>query len=176
MCSSLLLIVPWMASPSRWIVVSDQHSDAHCAKLSVSDRKYVWQWADHRRGADRCATWCLYSVGRRFFYCRCDVYAEDQPNGNAPPCGLSTSSVVKTLSLTNVGATALILNKVSIAGTDPSDFVQTNGCPASLNPKATCAISVSFHPTSTGSRSALLVLTDNAQNSPQIILLSGPGD
>ena len=88
-----------------------------------------------------------------------------------------SSSAPKVVTLKNTGATALAITSISIAS---ADFMQTNTCPlspaASLQAGYSCTISVTFTPTAKGSRSASVVITDNAQNSPQTISLSGTGD
>jgi hypothetical protein len=88
------------------------------------------------------------------------------------------SSAAKAVTLTNTGATPLTINSIAIAGTDPLDFKQTNNClllsPLAAN--AACTINVTFTPAARGLLSGSVVITDNAQNSPQYILLSGTGD
>jgi sugar lactone lactonase YvrE len=88
----------------------------------------------------------------------------------------TSSKPPKAVTLTNTGATALTITSIAIAGTNPLDFVQTNNCPGSLQPNTGCTISVTFKPTAKGSRSGSVVITDNAQNSPQSISLSGTGN
>jgi hypothetical protein len=88
-------------------------------------------------------------------------------------------SSAKSLTLTNTGATPLTIASIAVAGTDLNDFAEGNNCPlspASLAAGANCVINVTFTPTTTGSRSGSLVITDNARTSPQQILLSGTGD
>jgi hypothetical protein len=95
---------------------------------------------------------------------------------------VNTSSAAKTVTLKNSGATPLTINSIAIAGADPNDFKQTNACLPPANPSGTlgaggsCTISVTFAPQAKGSQSASVVITDNAQTSPQKILLSGTGD
>jgi sugar lactone lactonase YvrE len=97
------------------------------------------------------------------------------------PASLSFGSVtvgstsVKTVTLKNVGTTAITITSITVAGTDPGDFVQSNGCGSSLAASASCTISVTFKPTITGARSATLKLTDSAAGSPQQVPLSGTG-
>jgi len=87
-----------------------------------------------------------------------------------------TSGTPKPVTLTITGATALTINSIAIAGKNPLDLTQTNNCPASLTKKSSCTINVTFKPTATGSRTGTLVITDNAQNSPQSISLPGTGN
>src|ERR1700688_3066473 len=85
------------------------------------------------------------------------------------------TSAVKTVTLKNVGTTAITITSVTIAGTDPGDFGQTNPCGSSLAAGASCTISVTFKPIVTGNRSATLKVTDNAAGSPQQVSSSGTG-
>ena len=87
------------------------------------------------------------------------------------------SSGQKSISVTNVGGTALSITKIALSGADPGDFSATNTCTGkTLNPTALCSITVTFMPTAKGSRTATLLVTGNARNSPQSIPLSGTGD
>ena len=88
---------------------------------------------------------------------------------------VGTTSAAKILTLKNVGTTAITITSITIAGTAAGDFAQTNGCGSSLAASASCTISVTFKPTTTGTRSATLKVTDNAAGSPQTVSLSGTG-
>ena len=88
---------------------------------------------------------------------------------------VGTTSAVKTVTLKNVGTTAITISSVTIAGTDPGDFAQSKTCGSSLAAGASCTISVTFAPTTTGARSATLKVTDSAAGSPQTVSLSGTG-
>jgi hypothetical protein len=89
---------------------------------------------------------------------------------------IGSSSPTKAVTLTNVGATALVIDSFAITGSASEDFIETNNCPASLAANAQCTIDVAFEPTAKGFRSATLVIVDNARNSSQRIVLSGRGD
>jgi photosystem II stability/assembly factor-like uncharacterized protein len=84
------------------------------------------------------------------------------------------STALNTMTMKNVGTTAITINSVTIIGADPGDFGES-GCGSSLAAGASCTISVTFKPTKTGARSATLKITDNAAGSPQQVLLSGTG-
>ena len=84
---------------------------------------------------------------------------------------VSTTSGPLTVVLKNLGGSTLNLaNVVASAG-----FAETNTCGASVQSGATCSISVTFTPTATGTQYGSVILTDNAANSPQTILLAGTG-
>jgi sugar lactone lactonase YvrE len=84
---------------------------------------------------------------------------------------LGGSSLAQGINLTNSGDAPLNISQIRAAG----DFVQTNNCPAALAPNASCVVSVSFTPTTTGERDGYLVLADDATDSPQKLALAGVG-
>jgi len=88
---------------------------------------------------------------------------------------VGTTSAAKTVTLKNVGTTAITITSIAIAGTEAGDFGQTHTCSSSLAAGASCTISVTFKPTTTGARSATLKVTDSAAGSPQQVALSGTG-
>jgi Abnormal spindle-like microcephaly-assoc'd, ASPM-SPD-2-Hydin len=86
---------------------------------------------------------------------------------------LDTTSHAKTITLTNSGTTTLIINSIVVGGTNAGDFVQTNNCGSAL--LGSCTISVVFKPRATGTRTAVLSITDDASGTPQHVALSGIG-
>lgn len=60
----------------------------------------------------------------------------------------------QTLTLTNNGDAVLSESGLTLAGSP--DFTQTNNCPASLSPGASCSVSVTFKPLSRGAKAATL--------------------
>lgn len=86
-----------------------------------------------------------------------------------------TTSTAKTATLQNTGNASLTISSITIAGTNPSDFSESNTCGASLAAGSSCTISVTFTPASAASYSATLTVTDNASGSPQVVALSGTG-
>jgi FtsP/CotA-like multicopper oxidase with cupredoxin domain len=90
----------------------------------------------------------------------------------------NTTSAAQPVTLTNTGTTALIISSITLGGTNPTQFSQTNTCPiggAGLAAGANCTISVRFSPTGTGARTATLSISDNAAGSPQTVTLTGTG-
>lgn len=85
------------------------------------------------------------------------------------------ASLVKTVTLKNVGTTRLTISGIAISGTNGGDFVQTHTCGSSLGAGASCIISVTFKPVVLRTRAAALHVTDNAAGSPQTVALSGIG-
>jgi len=88
---------------------------------------------------------------------------------------VGTISAAKTVTLKNVGTSTIMISSIAFAGTEAGDFGETNTCLSSLAASASCTISVTFTPTTTGARSATLKVTDSAAGSPQQISLSGTG-
>jgi hypothetical protein len=86
-----------------------------------------------------------------------------------------TQSLTKKMTVKNVGTTAVALTSISIGGTNAGDFSQTNTCGTSIAAGASCSISVKFSPTATGSRTAVLTLTDDDASGSQTVALSGTG-
>jgi len=86
-----------------------------------------------------------------------------------------TTSKVLHVTLTNVGGVPLAITAISITGTNPAKFSQSNGCETSVAAAASCDITVTFKPAAVGSFSAVLSITDSSIDSPQQIPLSGAG-
>jgi uncharacterized repeat protein (TIGR03803 family) len=90
--------------------------------------------------------------------------------------GQNETTPAKTVTLTNLGTTAMTISSISITGTDAADYAETNTCGTSLAASASCTISVTFTPNATGVLSAAaLSVSDNATGSPQKVSLSGTG-
>ena len=84
---------------------------------------------------------------------------------------VSITSAAQTILLTNTGSGGLTPLTIGTTG----DFAQTNNCAVPVSPGIACTIGVTFTPTAGGVRNGTLTLTDNAVNSPQIVLLTGIG-
>jgi hypothetical protein len=92
-----------------------------------------------------------------------------------PTQSIGSTSQAQTVTLTN-GETPQTISGISIVGSNPGDFAETNTCPISpsaLGDSATCTISVTFTPTAVGIRKAEIQITDSAPGSPQIVTLTG---
>jgi FG-GAP-like repeat/Abnormal spindle-like microcephaly-assoc'd, ASPM-SPD-2-Hydin len=99
---------------------------------------------------------------------------------NPPSLGFGTvtvplSSSPQTTTLTNTGNTQLNISSISITGSDPGDFSQSNNCNGSVAAGKSCAITVTFKPPQRGSRSANVSVSDDGGGSPQQVALSGTG-
>lgn len=86
-----------------------------------------------------------------------------------------TSRVLNTV-LSNSGSTTLNVSSIQVGGVNSSDFITTNNtCGAPVAVGSSCTISVNFKPSATGSENATLTVTDDAANSPQLVILAGAG-
>jgi hypothetical protein len=91
-----------------------------------------------------------------------------------PDTPLNLTCAPRTLTITNSGTAALAIS--SVATSDSTVFaISANTCTASLQPGANCAVSVTFHPTVTGTVTGSLTIASNAPGSPQTVVLSGTG-
>jgi hypothetical protein len=81
------------------------------------------------------------------------------------------SSPAQTVTLSNQGNSSLSIATVQTTG----DFAQTNNCPAVLPSNSGCTINVVFTPTSSGTRSGTLTVSNSAQGSAQTVSLTGSG-
>ncbi|HKS97443.1 MAG TPA: choice-of-anchor D domain-containing protein, partial [Terriglobia bacterium] len=69
------------------------------------------------------------------------------------------------------GSAALSITGIAASG----DFAQSNNCGTSLPAGGSCAINVTFAPTSVGARTGALTIADNAAGSPHAVSLTGTG-
>jgi hypothetical protein len=92
--------------------------------------------------------------------------------GNQP---VGTTSLAKTITLSNKSHAAVSITSISITGVDAGDFHETNTCSKSVASGASCLIHVTFKPTATGTRTAALSVSDNGGGSPQKANLTGTG-
>jgi hypothetical protein len=77
--------------------------------------------------------------------------------------------------LTNTGAGTLNIKSIKVIGSNPGDFSESDTCGNTVAPGDNCAISVTFDPTQTGSRSAQVSISDNTVLGTAGITLSGSG-
>ncbi len=82
-----------------------------------------------------------------------------------------TTSKTKTITLKNSGLGILTISAITLSG----QFAQTNTCGSTLSPTASCTFNVAFKPTTEGTVTGSISLTDNAANSPQTVSLKGTG-
>ena len=88
---------------------------------------------------------------------------------------VGTTSASQSSTLRNSGTATLSITGITVIGESASEFAQSNNCPASLAPNATCTINVTFSPSATGTRAATVRVSDNATGSPHLLSLTGTG-
>lgn len=79
----------------------------------------------------------------------------------------------ETVILTNDQKTSLAITSVTLGGTDPGDFTAKSACGSSRKAGWDCTITVTFLPTVTGARTAILSIKDAVGT--QTVQLSGTG-
>ena len=86
------------------------------------------------------------------------------------------ASTPQAVTLQNTGNAAMSISSIVFAGANASEFSQTNNCGSSLAAGAKCGINLTFTPSSGGSASASLAITDNAPGNPHKVALQGIGE
>jgi len=85
---------------------------------------------------------------------------------------IGTPTLPQAVTLTNGGLVPLAISGIS---SDNPDFTQTNDCGSTLPPHRSCSIRVVFRPSQPTAETATLSITDDANNSPQTVSLTGIG-
>ena len=85
------------------------------------------------------------------------------------------TSTAKAFTVTNDGTATLTFSSIKLTGSQADDFAMTTTCGTTLAANASCTISVTFAPVSTGAKAASVSIADNASGSPFTVKLSGTG-
>jgi len=91
---------------------------------------------------------------------------------------INTTSAAQVVTVTNTGAAPLVITRISLGGTNPGRFAQTNNCPiggTGLAVGGSCTVNVTFTPTRRVAYSATVTVRDNAGTGSQVVTLSGNG-
>ncbi|MGB0014778.1 MAG: choice-of-anchor D domain-containing protein [Candidatus Sulfotelmatobacter sp.] len=88
-----------------------------------------------------------------------------------PTQSLGATSAAQAITLTNGGNQTLEITSIQVTG----DFAQVNNCPSTLTASSSCTINVTFTPTTFGTRTGTLAVSNNGQGSPQTANLIGSG-
>jgi len=83
---------------------------------------------------------------------------------------VGAKSSAQTVTITNNGNGPLTVSSIQANG----DFSQTNNC-TTVAATASCAVQVTFTPTTSGARTGALTITSSAVGGPQTVTLSGSG-
>jgi hypothetical protein len=84
---------------------------------------------------------------------------------------IGTTSPPQTVTLTNTGASALQITSMKASG----QFGLSSTCGSSVAAGANCTISVTFSPTSQGTKLGTVTISDSASSKPQVIEIGGAG-
>ena len=87
---------------------------------------------------------------------------------------IGTGAAARVVTVSNAGNAPLTVRAIALAGTNSAMFAQKNTCAAAVAAGKSCTISVTFTPTSVGTKSASLNLSTNAAANPTVAL-SGTG-
>jgi hypothetical protein len=85
---------------------------------------------------------------------------------------VGSSSAAQPVTLTNTGNVVLAISSIAVTAST-SDFSQSNNCGVSLAVAGSCTINVTFTPTTGGTRTGTLTITDSAGT--QTLTLNGTG-
>jgi hypothetical protein len=85
--------------------------------------------------------------------------------------GVGITSTPLTVAVSNAAGVPFAINSI----VSSPNYPETNNCPSTLAPAASCTIAVTFTPNSTGQDPGTLTLTDGTRSSPQTFALSGSG-
>ncbi len=86
---------------------------------------------------------------------------------------VGSASAPQTITFSNTGGAAVSISSIWLSGQNASDFGMSTTCGTSVAPGASCAVSITFSPTASGTRSAQISFNDSATNSPQVATFTG---
>ena len=90
--------------------------------------------------------------------------------------GAGTTSAPRIVTIKNSGISDLTVNAIAFSGTNAGEFSQTNNCTV-VAKGSSCAVTVTFSPTSTGSETATMSISSNDPKKPVInVKLSGTAE
>ncbi len=88
---------------------------------------------------------------------------------------VNTTSGTRRTTLYNEGTVPYEITSIALTSTNARYYAQTNDCPPSLAPGASCTIDVTFSPTVIGRKTARLSIATSATSEPLSLTLSGTG-
>ena len=86
---------------------------------------------------------------------------------------LNIKSAAQTVTVSNTGTAAMTISSIALGGTNANQFAITNGCGTSVAAGASCTVSVTFTPTTTGAKTGSIAVTVAAPATSQTVTLSG---
>jgi hypothetical protein len=91
-----------------------------------------------------------------------------------PSTAVGVTSAALSVTLKNTGTSAATITNIQLTGSTAFGNTSTT-CTTTLASGASCAVSLTFTPASTGTFTAVLTFTDSATGSPQTVNISGTG-
>jgi len=88
---------------------------------------------------------------------------------------VGSTSVKKTVNVTNTGNTVLTIIGITLAGNNTTSFSYTSACGTTLAAGASCSLSVGFVPKQSGNLGATINVATSASNGTQSVQLTGTG-
>ena len=89
---------------------------------------------------------------------------------------VGTTSAAQVVTVTNPNTATINISQIALeAGANPTDFAQTNNCPAALVQNASCQITFTFTPHGVGNKTAGLLIFTDSMPSQQGVNVSGVG-
>ncbi|MGA9529398.1 MAG: choice-of-anchor D domain-containing protein [Terriglobales bacterium] len=85
------------------------------------------------------------------------------------------SQTTLPVQLSNSGQTDLTVGNIAIGGPEADDYSQSNDCPSTLTPTASCTIEITFTPSAKGGRDARLTVSGNMPTGNTVMGMSGIG-
>jgi Ca2+-binding RTX toxin-like protein len=94
-----------------------------------------------------------------------------------PSTTLQTTAAARTVTVSNTGTAPLSVSGLSLTGANAADFAisSTTCLSGAVAAGGNCTINITFTPSAAGTRSASLLIADNAGGSPQSMPLTGTG-
>lgn len=88
---------------------------------------------------------------------------------------VNTTSGGQVITLTNTGSATLNISSITLTGTNSSLFGKSTTCVSTLAASSNCTVTITFTPTSVGSKTASVTFTTDATTSPDNVGLTGTG-
>ena len=86
---------------------------------------------------------------------------------------VAASSAAQKATLTNTGKATMTITSIALSGPSVSSYSETTTCGTTLAVAASCTVSITFKPVSSGPHTATLTVLDNAVNAQQTVSFIG---
>ncbi|MGA2221802.1 MAG: choice-of-anchor D domain-containing protein [Verrucomicrobiia bacterium] len=89
--------------------------------------------------------------------------------------GIGSTSIVQSVTITNCGTAVLVVSNAVITGVNKGDFAIASSSCSNVTPGGVCTFDVTFAPSASGLRSAVLTIEDSATSGANTVTLTGTG-